>query len=93
MSSGGVREAIWALIDGSRRTTASMFSRITPYRPAVSATLSGTSRGFLGGFSLSHLSLQCVSCCVTSVFPKMDEKLGMRDCLVSGLAELREKDI
>lgn len=32
MSSSGVREAIWGLIDGSRRTTAAMFSDLLSAR-------------------------------------------------------------
>lgn len=40
MSSGHVREAIWVLIDGSRRTTASMFSDITTCRLAIPGALS-----------------------------------------------------
>ena len=35
MSSGGVREAIWGLIDGSRRTTAAMFSDLPMCKPCL----------------------------------------------------------
>lgn len=35
MSSGGVKEAIWGLIDGSRRTTAAMFSDLPMCRPCL----------------------------------------------------------
>ncbi|CAB1439815.1 unnamed protein product [Pleuronectes platessa] len=35
MSSGGVREAIWGLIDGSRRTAAAMFSDLPVCEPCL----------------------------------------------------------
>lgn len=40
MSSGHVREAIWVLIDGSRRATAAMFSDIATCRLAMPGALS-----------------------------------------------------
>lgn len=35
MSSGGVREAIWGLIDGSRRITAAVFSDLPVCKPCL----------------------------------------------------------
>lgn len=35
MSSGAVREAIWGLIDGSRRTTVAMFSDLPMCKPCL----------------------------------------------------------
>ena len=44
MSSGGVREAIWGLIDGSRRTAAAMFSDLPVCEPCLA--LSGKREKF-----------------------------------------------
>lgn len=57
MSSGHVREAISLLIDGSRRTTAAMFSDITTCRLAMPGTLSEKDGCFFSYFycpSISH---------------------------------------
>lgn len=83
MSSGHVREAIWVLIDGSRRTTAAMFSDITASR----------TRRTLRKISLTLLCLlpYCVSYClfVLLILWKMDENLRLCDRLLSRLADLR----
>lgn len=77
MSSGHVREAIWLLIDGSRRATAAMFSDITTCRLAMPGTLSEKRWVFF----LLCLLPQYISLCFCQYFGKKGEKLGMQDYL------------
>lgn len=85
MSSGHVREAIWVLIDGSRRTIAAMFSDITTCRLAISGTLTK-----MHLFSLMFVAFLChLLFFFLLILWKMDENLRLRDRLLSRLADLR----
>lgn len=80
MSSGGVREAIWGLIDGSRRTTAAMFSDLPMCEPCLA--LSEKQEKFFSELMLQP-DARCVIFPVISVsgFQKIDDELGCMKCL------------
>lgn len=72
MSRGGVREAIWGLIDGSRRTIAAMFSDIPMCKPCLAP--SWKREKFFSGLMPLPNTLHYISHHTVSVFQKIDDE-------------------